>query len=125
METVTLTERQKKSRRGRVIPLQPGDMSGLLINLAVMRDAKPGATMQYRFVDDSRVRVQNYAVAGGTENVTIGELSYDAMRIDRTNAGEDRTTVWFTPEVPLPVRIHMKDGDDASLDLMLIQYKGV
>ena len=71
------------------------------------------------------MRVQNYAVAGGTENVTIGELSYDAMRIDRINAGEDRTTVWFTPEVPLPVRIHMKDGDDASLDLMLIQYKGV
>ena len=29
----------KKSRRGRVIPLQAGDMSGLLINLAVMRDA--------------------------------------------------------------------------------------
>ena len=115
----------KKSRRGRVIPLQPGDMSGLLINLAVMRDAKPGATLQYRFVDDSRVRVQSYAVACGTENVTIGELSYDAMRIDRINAGEDRTTVWFTPEVPLPVRIHMKDGDDAPLDLMLIQYKGV
>lgn len=115
----------KKSRRGRVIPLEAGDMSGLLINLAVMRDAKPGATLQYRFVDDSRMRMQSYAVAPATETVNIGEISYDAMRIDRTNAGEDRTTVWFTPEVPLPVRIHMKDGDDASLDLMLVQYKGV
>lgn len=115
----------KKSRRGRVIALQPGDMSGLLINLAVMRDAKPGAALQYRFVDDSRMRMQHYAVAPATETVTIGEMNYDAMRIDRTQAGADRTTVWFTPEVPLPVRIHMKDGDDASLDLMLIQYKGV
>lgn len=115
----------KKSRRGRVIPLQPGDMSGLLINLAVMRDAKPGANLQYRFVDDSRMRVQSYSVAPATESVNIGDMTYDAMRIDRTNAGEDRTTVWFTPEVPLPVRIYMKDGDDAPLDLMLIQYKGV
>ena len=115
----------KKSRRGRVIPLQAGDMSGLLINLAVMRDAEPGASLQYRFVDDSRMRMQSYDVAPATEPVTIGDMTYDAMRIDRTNAGEDRTTVWFTPEVPLPVRIHMKDGDDASLDLMLIQYKGV
>lgn len=115
----------KKSRRGRVIPLESGDMSGLLINLAVMRDARPGAALQYRFVDDGRMRMQSYAVAPATETVNIGELSYDAMRIDRTHADEDRTTVWFTPEVPLPVRIHMKDGDDAPLDLMLIQYKGV
>lgn len=113
----------KKSRRGRVIPLQAGDMSGLLINLAVMRDAQPGAALQYRFVDDARMRVQSYAVAPATETVNVGDVSYSAMRIDRTNAGEDRTTVWFTPEVPLPVRIHMKDGDDAPIDLMLIQYK--
>lgn len=115
----------KKSRRGRLIPLQAGDMSGLLINLAVMRDAKPGASLQYRFVDDSRMRMQTYAVAPATESVNVGDMTYDAMRIDRTNSGADRTTVWFTPEVPLPVRIHMKDGDDASLDLVLIQYKGV
>lgn len=115
----------KKSRRGRIIELQPGDMSGLLINLAIMRDATPGAGLQYRFVDDARMRVQQYAVAPATEVVNIGEMSYDTFRIDRVQSGEDRTTVWFTPEVPLPVRIHMKDGDDASLDLMLIQYKGV
>ena len=115
----------KKSRRGRVIALQPGDMSGLLINLALMRDAKPGAALQYRFVDDSRMRIQQYAVAPATEIVNVGEMSYDTFRIDRVNAGADRTTMWFTPEVPLPVRIHLKDGDDAALDLMLTQYKGV
>lgn len=115
----------KKSRRGRVIALQPGDMSGLLINLALMRDAKLGAALQYRFVDDSRMRVQQYAVAPATELVNVGEMSYDTFRIDRVNSGADRTTMWFTPEVPLPVRIHIKDGDDAALDLMLTQYKGV
>lgn len=115
----------KKSRRGRTIALEAGDMSGLLINLAVMRDAKPGASLQYRFVDDSRMRVQQYAVAPATENVTIGDVGYDAYRIDRVQAGADRTTVWFTPEVPLPVRIHMQDGDDAALDLLLTQYKGI
>lgn len=115
----------KKSRRGRTIPLQAGDMSGLLINLAIMRDAKLGASLQYRFVDDSRMRMQQYAVAPATENVKVGEMNYDTFRIDRVNSGADKTTVWFTPEVPLPVRIHMKDGDDAALDLMLTQYKRV
>ena len=115
----------KKSRRGRTIALQAGDMSGLLINLAIMRDAKLGASLQYRFVDDSRMRIQHYTVAPATENVKVGEMNYDTFRIDRVQSGEDRTTVWFTPEVPLPVRIHMKDGDDAALDLMLTQYKGV
>lgn len=115
----------KKSRRGRTIALQPGDMSGLLINLAIMRDTQPGKSLQYRFVDDSRMRVQQYAVAPATENVTIGDVGYDAYRIDRVQAGADRTTVWFTPEVPLPVRIHMQDGDDAALDLLLTQYKGI
>ena len=45
----------KESRRAPVT-LQPGDQSGLLINLAVIRDALPGQSLQYRFVDDGRVR---------------------------------------------------------------------
>ena len=64
-------------------------------------------------------------MAPATELVNVGEMSYDTFRIDRVNSGADRTTMWFTPEVPLPVRIHIKDGDDAALDLMLTQYKGV
>ena len=30
-------------------------------------------------------------------------MNYDTFRIDRVNSGADKTTVWFTPEVPLPV----------------------
>ena len=47
--------RQGRAQRAPV-PLQDGDMSGLLINLAVIRDAAPGATLHYRFVDDGRAR---------------------------------------------------------------------
>ena len=38
-------------------------MSGLLINLAVIRDAQPGKSLHYRFVDDGRVRDHQYVVA--------------------------------------------------------------
>ena len=58
----------KKTRRA-AIPLQAGDMSGLLINLAVLRDAVPGATLRYRFVDDGRVRQHEYQVAADREPV--------------------------------------------------------
>ena len=81
------------------------------------------ATMEFEAIDEGTVG--KILVPEGTENVKVGEMNYDTFRIDRVQSGEDRTTVWFTPEVPLPVRIHMKDGDDAALDLMLTQYKGV
>ena len=114
----------KASRRGREIALQPGDMSGLLINLALVRDARPGATLRYRFVDDGRMRPHEYAASAETEGVRVGDIDYEARRIDRVQSGNDRTVVWVARDVPLPVRIHMKDGDDPALDLMLIQYQG-
>ncbi|RMH94106.1 DUF3108 domain-containing protein [Lysobacter pythonis] len=114
----------KKSRRGRQIALQEGDMSGLLINLALMRDARPGKALQYRFVDDARLRTYQYTTAPATENIAIGEISYDALRVERSNGGNDQTKIWVTQVVPLPVRIYLKDGDDEALDLLLINYKG-
>lgn len=114
----------KKSRRGRQIELQAGDMSGLLINLALMRDARPGNQLSYRFVDDSRTRIHQYSTAPATENIQIGDVGYDALRVERTNGGNDITRVWVTPEVPLPIRIYMKDNDTDALDLLLVDYKG-
>lgn len=114
----------KKSRRGRTIELQQGDMSGLLINLALMRDARPGNRLSYRFVDDARMRTYEYATSPATENIRIGEVSYDTLRIERTNGSNDETMIWVTPEVPLPVRIYMKDNDADTLDLLLVDYKG-
>jgi hypothetical protein len=111
----------KKNRR-RPVPLQPGDMSGLLINLAVIRDAQPGKTLQYRFVDDGRVRDHVYQVAPQTEVVQVGELSYDAMRVERVHSGNEQTVIWVASGVPTPVRIlQREDGEDAT-DLRLVEY---
>jgi hypothetical protein len=114
----------KKDRR-QPIPLEDGDMSALLINLAITRDAEPGKALRYRFVDGGRVRVHEYVVAPETENIAVGELSYQAMRVSRTNGGNDETIFWIADGVPTPVRIlHRENGQD-GIDLRLIEYQGV
>jgi hypothetical protein len=106
------------------IALQPGDMSGLLIDLAVIRDAQPGRTLDYRFVDDGRVRHHHWVVAPQTESVSVGDLDYDAMRANRIQDGGDDTILWAASGVPTPIRIlQREDGADAT-DLRLIEYKG-
>ncbi len=112
----------KESRRGRTIALQDGDMSGLLINLALVRDARPGAQLSYRFVDDGRLRRYDYRAAETPENLVIQDLSYDALRLDRSDGGQNRNTVWVASGSPLPVRIVIED--DETLDLQLVQYRG-
>lgn len=110
------------------VPLQDGDMSGLLIDLALIRDAQPGSTLHYRFVDDGHVRDHNWIVAPQTEPLTVGDLSYDAMRASRVQAGSDSaagdsTTIWVAAGVPTPIRILQRDNGVDSTDLRLVQYK--
>lgn len=114
-----------KKERTQPIPLQAGDQSALLLNLAIMRDARPGSAMHYRYVDVGRVRQHDYQSASATESVQVGELSYDALRVARTNGGNDETILWIANGVPTPVRIlQRKDGQD-YIDLRLIEYQGV
>jgi len=114
-----------KKERTRPIPLQPGDQSALLLNLAIMRDARPGSALKYRYVDVGRVREHTYQAAAATESVQVGELGYDALRVQRTNGGNDETVLWIANGVPTPVRLlQRKDGEDA-IDLRLIEYQGV
>lgn len=114
----------KKERR-QPIQLQPGDQSALLLNLSLMRDARPGKTMQYRYVDVGRVRQHNYRAADGTETVQVGDLSYDALRVYRTNGGNDETILWIANGVPTPVRILQREDGEDDIDLRLIEYQGV
>jgi hypothetical protein len=113
-----------KDRRAPV-PLQPGDMSSLLLDLAIMRDAKPGATLNYRVVDNGRARQYQYSVAAQTEIVPLGELSYDAMRIQRVNGGRREQIFWVANGVPTPVRMLQRDEGEDAIDLRLIDYQGV
>jgi hypothetical protein len=113
-----------KPGRSGPVPLQDGDMSGLLIDLAVIRDALPGRQLHYRFVDDGRVRDHVWNVAPATEPVTIGDLAYDALRADRVEDGGDETILWVASGVPTPIRILQREDDADSTDLRLVEYKG-
>lgn len=113
----------KKTRRG-AVALQDGDMSGLLINLAVLRDAQPGATLQYRFVDDGRVRNHKYVVAGEREPQVVDEISYSAMRVTRAKSGSEETILWVVEGVPMPIRILQRENGEDVTDLRLKEYKG-
>ena len=112
----------KETRRAPV-PLQDGDMSGLLINLAIIRDATPGTTLHYRFVDDGRARPQDYAVAAQTQAIQVGDLSFDALRVDRSNAGSEQTSVWVASGVPTPLRMLQSENGETGLDLVLVAYQ--
>lgn len=106
------------------VPLQSGDMSGLLIDLAVIRDAAPGRTLRYRFVDDGRMRAHAWVVAENTEPVVIDGLSYAALRANRIENGGDETMLWVASGVPTPIRILQRENGADGTDLQLIQYKG-
>ena len=100
-------------------------MSALLINLAAVRDAEPGKSLHYRYVDAGRVRQHDYRVAEETEAVTVGELDYQAMRVERTNGGNDDTRFWIADGVPTPVRILQREDGEDGIDLRLVEYTGV
>lgn len=114
----------KKNRRA-PLPLQPGDMSALLMNLAVIRDAEPGRRLDYRVVDNGRVRDYQYAVSPEPETVTVEDLSYSALRVSRTNGGDDETIFWVADGVPTPVRILQRENGQDGVDLRLVEYQGV
>ena len=114
-----------KKTRAAPVPLRDGDMSSLLMNLAVIRDAQPGKALNYRVVDDGRVRDYQYAVAEQTEIVAVDDLSYDAMRVARTNGGNDETIFWVANGVPTPVRILRRENGQDTIDLRLVEYQGV
>jgi hypothetical protein len=122
--TAQWTGSVKKERR-QPVALQDGDMSGLLINLAIMRDAGPGKALRYRFVDGGRVREHEYQAAPQTENIRVGELSYEALRVSRTNGGNDEMILWIADGVPTPVRILQRENGEDAVDLQLIEYQGV
>lgn len=113
----------KQTRRAPV-DLQPGDMSGLLINLAAIRDAQPGRTLEYRYVDTGRVRPHRYVVATEPEEIAVGELRYSALRVDRVQSGSEQTSIWVAEGVPTPIRLLQRENGEDTYDLRLTEYRG-
>ena len=114
-----------KEARREPVALREGDKSGLLINLAIVRDAVPGRSLHYRFVDGGRVRDHQYVVHDATEYVEVDGISFEAMRVSRTNGGNDETIVWVARGVPTPIRILQRENGEDAIDLRLVAYEGV
>lgn len=110
--------------RKRPVPLQTGDMSSLLINLAVIRDAQPGATLEYRVVDNGRARPHRYEVAAEKESITVNDIRYRALRAQRVDDPGETTVFWVAEGVPTPIRILKREDGEEVYDLHLIEYRG-
>jgi hypothetical protein len=68
-----------------------------------------------------QVENQQFKVSG-TEKVTVPAGSFDAVRVDRTDA--DRGfNAWYVPaKFPVPVKLAQKDGGDLTMEL--VKFEG-
>ncbi|MDH5824007.1 DUF3108 domain-containing protein [Luteimonas sp. RD2P54] len=99
------------------VPLRPGDMDGMLMNLAVVRDVAAGKPLEYRLVEDGRAREQNFRVEG-KETVTVGGRSHEATKVVR-ESGSRRITAWIVEGMPVPARILQQRRGRDHIDLQL------
>ncbi len=106
-----------KPERAGPVKLQPGDVDGMLMNLALVRDFQAGKPLSYRLVEDGRVRQQEFRPAG-TEAVSIDGRQQQATKL--VWDGNNRSiTAWVVEGLPVPARIlQRRDGRD-HIDLRL------
>ena len=101
-------------------------MSGLLINLAVMRDAAPGATLHYRFVDDGRARdaaVTRSALQREAPGRRRPALTTRCAWTACAGGGEDHHVLGRRMRADA-IRILQHDDDGRYYDLRLVEYQG-
>lgn len=106
----------RADRRGPVA-LRAGDMDALLINLAIARDLAAGRPMNYRMVDEGRIKQMRYTV-GGKETLQLAGRNIEVTRVSRVD-GDKEMIAWISPDYPVPLRLlQRKDGRD-ELDLTI------
>jgi hypothetical protein len=106
-----------KAERAGPVKLQDGDLDAMLVNLAVARDAVAGKPMNYRMVDDGRVKRMTYTVSG-KETIEIGGRQREATKVTHTD-GNKQYLAWVVDGLPVPARIlQRKDGKD-QIDLKI------
>ena len=110
-----------KPERAGPVPLQTGDVDGLLMNLAIARDAVAGKPLRYRMVDEGRAKPMSFTMAG-KENISIGGKPRQATKLVSTN-GNKQMLIWVVEGIALPARIlQRKDGKD-DIDLKIMSVK--
>ncbi len=106
-----------KPDRSGPVPLQAGDMDGLLINLAIARDVTAGKPLNYRMVDGGRVKTLSYRVIG-KENMTVGGKTVETTKVSRVDGNKEQIA-WVAPNMPVPVRLLQREDGQNSLDLTI------
>lgn len=106
-----------KPERAGPVKLQPGDLDGMLMNLALVRDVAAGKPLNYRLVEDGKIRQQSFKVAG-KEAVQVGGKPQQAIKLVRED-GDKQIIAWVVEGLPVPARIlQRRDGQD-HIDLKL------
>lgn len=110
-----------KADRAGPVKLQAGDVDALLLNLELARDVPAGKPLQYRMVEDGRVKTLTYKVVG-KDQVTVGGKTHAATKVSNKN-GNKETIAWVVEGIPVPARIlQRKDGKD-EIDLRIQSVK--
>lgn len=110
-----------KAGRAGPVALRDGDLDAMLLNMAIPRDVAAGHALEYRMVDDGRVKQMHYKVIG-KEEVQVGGQARTATKVARVDDGKQQI-LWVVPGLPVPARIlQRKDGKD-EMDLVLTSIK--
>ncbi|HST45601.1 MAG TPA: DUF3108 domain-containing protein [Luteimonas sp.] len=103
------------------VKLQAGDLDGMLMNLALVRDVAAGKPLDYRLVEDGKIKQQSFKVAG-KESVDVGGKSREATKVVRQD-GKREIIAWVVEGLPVPARIlQRRDGRD-HVDLRLSRVR--
>ncbi|MDZ4350111.1 MAG: DUF3108 domain-containing protein [Xanthomonadaceae bacterium] len=114
-----------KAHRLGPVSLSPGDLNSGLINLALAQDvqARPrlGEVIDYRLVDEGRVRDYQYRIES-TEMISVGETEHSALRVARGN-DERRQIAWIVAGLQLPARVLEENEGKPGFDLRLLKIE--
>jgi hypothetical protein len=106
-----------KPDRAGPVKLREGDLDGMLMNLVLVRDVAAGKPLDYRLVEDGRVKRQRFQV-DGKETIDVGGKSHQATRVVRKD-GKREIIAWVVDGLPVPARVlQRRDGRD-HIDLRL------
>ena len=89
-----------KEGRAGPVALRDGDIDAMLLNLAIPRDVSAGQSLDYRMVDDGRVKQMRYKVIG-KETVKVGGESRAATKVARVDDGKQQI-LWVVPRLAGP-----------------------
>ena len=106
-----------KADRAGPVKLRDGDLDGMLMNLVLVRDVAAGRPLDYRLVEEGRVKRQRFQLAG-KEDIQVAGKSHEATKVVRKD-GKREIIAWVVEGLPVPARIlQRRDGKD-HIDLKL------